>query len=344
MNEILDLRSDTVTRPTQGMRRAIAEAVVGDDVFGDDPTVQRLEELTAELLGKQAALFMASGTMSNQVAIACLTRPGDEIILEESSHSYLYEAGGPAVISGVQIRPVPGDRGLISADRLRASLRPSDVHYPETKVLIFENTHNRSGGRVLPLDQMQETAAAAREAGLRIHLDGARLWNAAIASGVSESRYAAVCDTVSVCLSKGMGAPIGSILSADAETIARARHVRKRLGGGMRQVGILAAAGLYALEHHRERLAEDHRRAHTLAAGLAGIEGLRLDVDATETNIVIIELERGNPQEWLEELQQAGVLVVPFGRSALRAVTHLDIRDEDLTRAVEAFRVVAGRR
>ena len=344
MNEVVDLRSDTVTRPTPDMRRAIAEAVVGDDVFGDDPTVQRLEEQTAELLGKQAALFMASGTMGNQVAIACLTRPGDEIILEESSLSYLYEAGGPAAISGVQLRPVPGDKGLISAERLRANLRPSDVHFPETSVLVFENTHNRSGGRVLPLERMRETAAAAREAGLRIHLDGARLWNAAIASGVSESRYTEICDTVSVCFSKGLGAPIGSVLAADAETIARARHVRKRLGGGMRQVGILAAACLFALDHHMERLAEDHRRARTLAAGLVEIPGLLVDLDATETNIVVIKLDQGSPQEWIDELQRAGILVVPFGPAALRAVTHLDIRDEDLERVVAAFRAVAGRR
>jgi len=344
MSEHLDLRSDTVTRPTPGMRRAIAEAVVGDDVFGDDPTVRLLERRCAELLGKQAALFMASGTMSNQVAIACLTRPGDEVLLEASSHSYLYEAGGPAAISGVQLRPVPGERGLISAERLRASLRPRDVHFPEARVLVFENTHNRAGGRVLSLERMRETWVAAREAGLQIHLDGARLWNAAVASGVAESRYAELADTVSVCFSKGLGAPIGSMLAADAETIERARHVRKRLGGGMRQVGILAAAALYALDHHRQRLAEDHRRARSLAEGLAGIAGLRVDLDAVETNIIIIELERGSVQEWMEELERAGVLVVPFGPATLRAVTHLGVDDEDLSRAVAAFRDVAGRR
>jgi threonine aldolase len=344
MSEHLDLRSDTVTRPTPGMRRAIAEAVVGDDVFGDDPTVQLLEQRTAELLGKRASLFMASGMMSNQVAIACLTRPGDEVLLEASSHSYLYEAGGPAVISGVQLRPIPGERGLISAERLRANLRPRDVHFPEAKVIVFENTHNRSGGRVLSLERMRETALVAREAGLQIHLDGARLWNAAVASGIAESRYAELADTVSVCFSKGMGAPVGSVLAADSDTIARARRVRKRLGGGMRQVGILAAAALYSLDHNRERLLEDHRRARSLAAGLAEIAGLRVDLDAVETNIIIIELEQGSAQEWMEELERIGVLVVPFGPSTLRAVTHLDIGDEDLTRAIEAFRDVAGRR
>ena len=344
MSRAIDLRSDTVTRPTPGMRRVIAEAEVGDDVFGDDPTVQHLERRVAELLGKEAALFMASGTMSNQVAIACQTRPGDEVLLEAKSHSYLYEAGAPAALSGVQLRPVPGEKGLITAETLRASLRPRDVHFPETRLFVFENTHNRSGGRVLPLDGMQETARVARHAGLQIHLDGARLWNASAASGIPESRYTELCDTVSVCFSKGMGAPIGSMLASDAETIARARHVRKRLGGGMRQVGILAAAALYALDHHRERLAEDHLRARRLAEGLAEIPGLLIDLDSVETNIIVIGFGDGSPQEWIEDLERVGVLVVPFGPSALRAVTHLDITDEDLPRALAGFAEVAGRR
>jgi len=341
MSQPIDLRSDTVTRPTPGMRRAIAEATVGDDVFGDDPTVQHLERRIAEFLGKEAALFVASGTMSNQIAVACQTRPGDEIMMEAESHIYLYEAGGSAAVSGVQVRPVPGDKGLISSTVLRESLRPVDVHYAPLAVIIMENTHNRSGGRVLPLEGMKETVSVAREAGLKIHLDGARLWNAAIASGIDESRYAELADTVSVCLSKGMGAPIGSVLAGEAEMIECARHVRKRLGGGMRQVGILAAAGLYALDHHRERLIDDHRRAQTLAAGLANVPTLSVDVDSVETNIVIVQLSKGTPHEWVEAMSAAGVLIVPFGRSEVRVVTHLDLDDDAIESAIAAFSSVA---
>lgn len=342
-NSVVDLRSDTVTQPTPGMRRAIAEAVVGDDVFGDDPTVIELERRVAEFLGKEVGLFVASGTMGNQVAIAALTRPGEEILLEADSHVYLYEAGAPAVLSGVQVRPIPGDHGLITSEILQTRLRPEDIHFPEARVLVFENTHNRAGGKVLSLEGMKQTAEVARTAGLHLHLDGARLWNAAVASGVEERRFAATCDTVTVCFSKGMGAPIGSVVCGDEETMRRARHIRKRLGGGMRQVGILAAAALYALDHHRDRLAEDHRRARHLAEGLGRIDSLRIDPESVDTNIVIIGLEQGSPDAWHQALAEEGVQVVPFGAQEIRAVTHLDVDDSGISRALEAFAAVAGR-
>jgi len=341
MSRWIDLRSDTVTRPTPAMRRAIAEAEVGDDVFGDDPTVQHLERRVADLLGKQAALFVASGTMANQVAVAVHTRPGDEVLLESESHVFLYEGGAPAVLSGVQIHTLPGRRGLVEAGTLMAALRPSNVHYAPSSLLVLENTHNRSGGAVLPLTGLLETVRAAHGAGLRVHLDGARLWNAAVASGVPEAAYAAECDSVSVCLSKGLGAPIGSLICGDASFVDRARFVRKRLGGGMRQVGILAAAGLYALDHHRDRLIEDHRRARVLAECLRKIPGLDIDPAEVETNILRIGLRCGTPESWCEAMARRGVRIVPFGRTALRAVTHLDVDDEAISETSAAFAACA---
>lgn len=338
MKEWCDLRSDTVTRPTPEMRRAIAEAVVGDDVFGDDPTVDLLERTVAERLGKEAALFVPSGTMANQIAVAVWTRPGDEILLEAESHVFLYEGGAPAVISGASVRTLPGQRGLVTAETLRDSIRPSNVHYPPSTLLVLENTHNRSGGRVLPLEGMRETAAVAREAGMRVHLDGARLWNASVASGIPERVYAAIFDSVGVCLSKGLGAPIGSVICSDRAFIDRARFVRKRLGGGMRQAGIVAAAGLYAILHHRDRMVDDHRRARALAEAAAGIAGLLIDPVDVETNILRIGITKGTPERWCEELLGHRVRAVPFGKTAIRAVLHLDVDDEDLNAAIGALR------
>ncbi len=343
MKEWIDLRSDTVTRPTPEMRRAIAEAEVGDDVFGDDPTVALLERTVAERLGKEAALFVPSGTMANQLAVAVWTRPGDEILLEAESHVFLYEGGGPAAISGASVHPVPGIRGLVTAAALRAALRPSNVHYPPSALLVLENTHNRAGGRVLPLAGMRETVEAAREAGMRVHLDGARIWNASVASGIPESEYAAMFDSVGVCLSKGLGAPVGSLFCSRREVVERARFVRKRLGGGMRQAGILAAAGLHALRHHRDRLADDHRRARLLAEAASGIEGLEIDPADVETNILRIGVSAGTPEKWCEELARLHVRAVPFGPTAIRAVLHLDVDDEDLSAAIDAFRECSRR-
>ncbi len=339
--KLWDLRSDTVTRPSPGMRRAIFEAEVGDDVFEDDPTVKKLEESVATILGKESALFTASGTMANQVAVAVHTRPGDEILLEAESHVFLYEGGAPAVISGAMIRPVPGTRGLVDAETLRRTVRPSNVHYAPTTLLVLENTHNRAGGRVLPFDGFRETARAAHAMGLKVHLDGARLWNAAVKSGIPEAVWAAECDSVNVCLSKGLGAPIGSLVCGERDFIRRARFVRKRLGGGMRQVGILAAAGLYAISHNRDRLAEDHRRARVLAEGLSGIPECDIDPSDVETNILRIGVRTGSPERWCAEIEKHGVMVVPFGPGAVRAVTHLDVDDDGIRAAIAAFSAAA---
>jgi threonine aldolase len=281
----VDLRSDTVTQPTPPMREAMARAEVGDDVFGDDPSVNALEAETAALLGKEAAVFVPSGTMANQLAIRSQTEPGDEILVEANAHIYYYEGGGPAALSGVMCRCLAGERGVFSGAAVTAALRPSDQHFPRTRLVCLENTHNRGGGKVWPLQQMQEVAAVARHHGLRLHLDGARLWNAAIASSMAESAIAAPFDTVSVCYSKGLGAPVGSALAGPKDVIARARRFRKMFGGGMRQAGVLAAAALYALHHHRVRLAEDHANARLLAAGLSKINGLTLAPAETPTTI-----------------------------------------------------------
>ncbi|MDN5698502.1 MAG: aminotransferase class I/II-fold pyridoxal phosphate-dependent enzyme, partial [Rubrobacter sp.] len=281
---MIDLRSDTVTRPTEDMRRAMAEAEVGDDVFGEDPTVERLERYVAELLGKEAAIYAPSGTMTNQIGLMVNTARADEALLHEHSHIFDYEGGAPALLSGVQTRQLPGEGGVISAETLRASVRPANVHFARPSLLCLENTHNVAGGRVYPLADFAEAASEARALGLRVHLDGARLFNAEVATGTPASEWAAHADTVSVCSSKGLGAPVGSLLAGDADTIHEARRARKALGGGMRQAGVIAAASLYAFERNVERLQEDHARARRLAEGLtqAGY-----DVPLPQTNIVL---------------------------------------------------------
>jgi threonine aldolase len=338
----VDLRSDTVTRPTPEMRASIADAVVGDDVFGDDLTVKELEALAAELTGKQAGLFVPSGSMGNEVAILAHTSRGDEAIVEFDSHIYNYEAAGPAVLSGVQLAPIRTERGIFSVDQLDEVVRPDDVHEPVTRLVCLENTHNRKGGVVEPLDQMQAIRRFAFERGLKVHLDGARVFNAAVASGIDASLYCSACDSVMFCLSKGLGAPIGSMLTGDADFIKSAHRYRKLLGGGMRQVGIIAAAGLYALRHNIERLAEDHRRARTLAEAISEIGCVRIDLETVQTNIIVIDVaESGySVEECTLLLEQAGVLVVPFGRMTVRAVTHLDIDDDDIEKSVSVFKQV----
>ncbi|MGB3682306.1 MAG: GntG family PLP-dependent aldolase [Rubrobacteraceae bacterium] len=328
---MMDFRSDTVTRPTEGMRRAMAEAPVGDDVFGEDPTINRLEEHVAGLLGKEAAIYAPSGTMTNQIGVFVGTRRGDEALMHEESHIFNYEAGAPALLSGVQIRPLPGRNGTISSDAFRKAIRPANVHFPRQSLLCLENTHNVSGGRIYPLEDFAEVAGAARELGIRVHLDGARLFNAQAATGIPAREWCAHADTVSVCSSKGLGAPVGSLLAGDTEVIHEARHARKAFGGGMRQAGVIAAAALYAFEHHVERLAEDNERAATLAAGLrdAGYE-----VRQPETNIVLIQT--GEPSRLLEELAREGVLATPGGAGAVRLCTHLDITEEDVEGAIQA--------
>jgi threonine aldolase len=345
LESVVDLRSDTVTRPTPAMRRAMAEAVVGDDVFGDDPTVQELERRVAALAGKESALYVPSGTMGNQLAVNALTRPGDEVLLEAESHILLYEQGGLGANSGCLAHPVKGVRGAFDPGVVEAAWRDpaGDDHVARLSLLCLENTHNRHGGAIVPLDTLRALSAAARSRGLRVHLDGARLWNASVTTGVPIRDWAATADTVMMCFSKALGAPIGSILVGEADVIRRARRTRKRWGGGMRQVGILAAACLHALDHHVERLAEDHARARRLAAGLRRAPGVR--VEEPETNIVIATLDPGAPDPGavLGALAERGVRLVPFGARRLRAIVHLDVDDAGVARAIEAFDEVVGR-
>lgn len=337
---MIDLRSDTVTRPSAGMRAAMAAAEVGDDVYGEDPTVRALQERVADLFGTEAALFVPSGTMSNQIAIRAHCRPGDELLCEATCHIYTWESGGPAILSGVTCRPIDGDYGLLGVDRLRGKIRPDNEHYVRTRLVCLENTHNRGGGRVLPLSQVAEVSRWARDNGLAVHLDGARVWNAVVASGASPREWAAHFDTVSVCFSKGLGAPVGSALLGPREFIARAFRTRKLLGGGMRQAGILAAAALYALDHQFERLAEDHRNAQLIAQAVRDTPGLRLEHDSVETNLVwfAVDPERMTAAELVRRVEARGVRVSALGPQVVRAVTHLDVSADDCARAAEAIR------
>jgi threonine aldolase len=332
---MIDLRSDTVTRPSAPMRRAIAEAEVGDDVLGDDPTVARLEEMGAELLGKEAALFFPTGTMANQTALALHARPGTEAIVEANAHFFDWEVGGAAANSGVQLRQVATPDGLLTAQLVNAAVRPT--YQVRTAVICVENTHNGSGGRVMPLEQMNEIGSVARKHGLPLHLDGARLWNAAAAIGVPEAKLAAAADTVMVSLSKGLGCPVGSLLAGSREQMNNARWVRRRLGGGMRQSGILAAAGIYALQNNRERLRDDHANARLLAERAANIKGLR--VLQPETNIVMIDVEQDGmvASDVVNKLKDHGVLMVEFNPMRVRAVTHMDVSRADVERAADAL-------
>lgn len=340
-DRVIDLRSDTLTQPTPAMRRAMAGAEVGDDVFGEDPTVNRLQERVAELLGTEAALFMPSGTMSNQAAIRTHTEPGDEIMLDVSAHVSLYEAGAPAGLSGVMCQYLPGDRGRFTADHLRAAVRPRNSHFPPTKLVCVENTSNRGGGSVWPLEQVKSVANAAREHGFKLHLDGARLWNAAVATGVPEREYATLFDSISVCFSKGLGAPVGSALAGSREFIQRAHRFRKMFGGGMRQAGVLAAAALYAIENHRTRLHDDHANARRLAEGLAALPCVELDLGTVETNIVIFDVQGVTAADFAARLEQAGVRMLAIGAQRLRAVTHLHIAAADIEESLHRANAVA---
>jgi threonine aldolase len=342
---MIDLRSDTVTKPTPGMVAAMTAAPLGDDVFGEDPTVNRLEERTAAYLGKEAAVFVPSGTMSNQIAVRVHTRPGDELLIESTSHIYLWEAGGPAALSGVTCRTLDGEYGILEPGQFEGKIRPDDQHAVRTRLVCLENTHNRGGGTVYPLDKVRAISAWARRHGLAMHLDGARLWNAVVASGIDARTWAAEFDTVSVCFSKGLGAPIGSALAGPKELIHHARRVRKLFGGAMRQAGVLAGACLYAMDHHIDRLAVDHRNAKVFAAAVADCPGLRLDPLRVETNLVWFEIEpgMGTAKDFAGRLKQAGVLVAALGERVLRACTHLDVTAAQVERAADILRTVARR-
>jgi threonine aldolase len=337
---LIDLRSDTVTKPTPGMIAAMASADVGDDVYGEDPTVNRLEERVAALLGKEAALFVPSGSMSNQVAVKTHTQPGDELICEEFCHIYNWEAGGPAFLSGVTCRTVRAEYGIIEPDQLRDKVRPVNDHMVRTRLVCLENTHNRGGGRIFPLEKVHEISALARRQGLLTHLDGARLWNAIVATGVAAAEWGKHFDSVSVCFSKGLGAPVGSALAGPKDFITRGRRYRKIFGGAMRQAGVLAAAALYALNHNTDRLAEDHRNAKLLAEAISDVPGLRLDPPDVHTNLVWFEVEPelGSAKDVLAKLKARGLLIGGGDGQVLRACTHLDVSAADAERAAEVIR------
>lgn len=331
---MIDLRSDTVTRPTPGMREAIARAEVGDDALGDDPTVRSLEERVAALLGKERALFFPSGIMANETAIVVQGRPGTEAVVEASCHLVDWEDAGAAAWAGMQLRTVATDDGILTADAVRAAIRPDTPVQPLTSLVCLENTHNAAGGRVVPLDVLEEVRAVAAEHGLPVHLDGARLWNASAASGVSMRDYAATADTVMVSLSKGLGCPVGSLLAGDEATIQQGWRIRRRMGGSMRQSGLLAAAGLYALDHHLDRLTEDHRRARLLAELAASIPGIR--TRTPDTNIVMMDLlpDRPDAPTLVADLARRGVRLTPFSSRRVRAVTHMDVDDDGIRTAI----------
>jgi threonine aldolase len=344
----IDLRSDTVTKPTPEMRRVMANADVGDDVFGDDPTVNRLQDMVAALLGKEAALYVPSGTMANETAVRAHTRAGDEIILHAESHAYRYESGALAALAGCSVCLLHGARGLFDVEDVRAAIRPADHHYPHSALIIIENTHNienkqdGAGGTVWPIDRIAPIRALATEAGLKMHLDGARLFNACVATGTSPADYARLFDTVSVCFSKGLGAPVGSAVAGSADVITRVHRYRKMYGGSMRQAGIIAAGAIYALEHNIERLADDHDNAKRLAVALADMPGVFIDPDTVETNIVFFEVHnnRHSAEELCDELRQRGVWMLPLGPQRVRAVTHLDVNRDQVERAIAILRDV----
>jgi threonine aldolase len=339
---LIDLRSDTVTRPTPGMRAAMAAAEVGDDVFDEDPTIHRLQDRVADLLGTEAALFVPTGTMANQICVRVHARPGDELICEATSHVYVWEAGGPAVLNGVTCRTAEGDYGVLDVEQLRDKIRPNNEHYVRTRLISLENTHNRGGGRVFPLIKIRAIADWAHANGLVMHLDGARLWNAHVATGTPLADWCKPFDSVSVCFSKGLGAPVGSAVAGTKEFVARARWARKLFGGAWRQGGMLAAAALYALENNVGRMADDHRNAQVLAEAVNDSPGLRLDPPFVETNLVWCEVdpELGSAFDLALTLKEKGVLVHASSPTALRMCTHLDISAAQLEQAAETLRKV----
>jgi threonine aldolase len=343
MIETIDLRSDTVTKPTPEMRQAMAQAEVGDDVIGYDPTVERLQVRTAEVLGKEAAIYMPSGSMTNQIAVRIHCKPGDEFICEAGCHIYNYEQAAFAQLSGVATRTVEGDFGVLQVDQLRGLIRPLNDHLVRTRLVCLENTHNRGAGRVQPYENVVAICQWAHAQGLRTHLDGARLFNAVAATGIPAQEWAQHFDTVSVCFSKGLGAPVGSALAGSQEAMREARRHRKLFGGGMRQAGIIAAGALYGLEHHRERLVDDHRHAQRFAGAVRETPGLRLTPESVDTNIVIFQVEPslGTAAQFAALLAEQGVHLLAIGAQQLRAVTHLDVTAQQVVRAGEIVQDVA---
>jgi threonine aldolase len=341
----IDLRSDTVTKPTVAMREAMARADVGDDVYGEDPTVNRLQDMAAGLLGKEAALFVPTGIMANQLSLRVHTKPGNEVIVEGRAHIVRYERGAAAALAGVQLHWVTTDRGIMAPEQVEAAIRPKDPYSLSTALICLENTHNSGGGSIYPLSTIQGMAAVAQRHGIPMHLDGARLFNAVVATGVAAAGYARHFKTVSFCLSKGLGAPVGSMIASGAAIVDTLRPMRRMYGGGMRQAGILAAAGIFALEHHIPRLKEDHHHAKRLAELLQKIPAVSVNVDLVETNIVVFSVAGDEPPAGIvAKLKQAGVLINSVGGRSFRAVTHLDVSTDDIDRAGEVFRTVLANR
>jgi len=337
---MIDLRSDTVTRPTAAMKQAMMDAELGDDVMGDDPTVKRLEEMVAELLGKEAAVLACSGTQSNQMGIRAHCVSGDELLINDTSHIGIFEAGGPAVLSGVTVRQISGQHGMLSVSDLEDKPRVDDQHYCRTRLLCLENTTNIAGGRVYPLRQLQDVSAWAQQQGLRRHLDGARFFNAVVAGGYSAAELAVCFDTISICFSKGLGCPFGSILVGSQEDMRLARRARKMFGGALRQSGMIAAAAIYALENHVDRMQVDHDNAKRLAIELAKIDGIHASANDTESNLVFfqIETELGSAVQLASSLKDRGVQIGPMGGQQMRAATHLDVTASDIDTVVAAVR------
>jgi len=341
---MIDLRSDTVTRPSRPMREFMLKADVGDDVFGEDPTVNTLQEKIATLLHKDAALFVTSGTQGNQVSLNVHTQPGDEVICDYHSHIFNYEAGAAGMLSGIQLHPLMGKYGHPSLEQISEALRPKDDHYPQTRLICLENTHNRAGGTIFPLAEIRRIAGWAQVYGLKMHLDGARLWNAAVVTGVDLAEYAQYFDSVSLCFSKGLGAPMGSIVAGSADFIRRAHYYRKAYGGGTRQVGIVAAACLYALDHNIERLREDHQNAKILAEALNKSAVFQVDMAAVQTNIIIAELKTRdrNAPVAVQMLKDNDILALPFSTTKIRFVTHMDVRREDIEQSIRIIKNIFG--
>jgi threonine aldolase len=333
---LIDLRSDTVTKPSAEMRKAMYEAEVGDDVFKEDPTVNKLEEYAAELLGKEAALFVPSGVMGNQICLNVLTNPGDEVICDEDSHIFNYESGSPAALSGIQLRPITGKSGVFTTEQIKPLIRLASAYYmPRTKVVEVENTHVRAGGTIWPIENIISVKKLVEEYGLKYHLDGARIWNASVATGISVKEYASYFDSISCCLSKGLGAPVGSLIGGSKDFILEAYRVRKGWGGGMRQVGIIAAAGLYALKNNISRLTEDHANAKYLAGKINELPNAVIDLKTVQTNIVSFKPLHISVDEVIENCKQNGLLLSTGKVGWIRAVTHLDVNSEQIRNAAE---------
>ncbi len=344
MKQFIDLRSDTITKPTEAMRKVMYEAEVGDDVYKEDPTANELERYAAELLGKEAALYVTSGVMGNQICLNVLTQPGDEVICEKDAHIFQYESGSPAWLSGIQMGLVEGVRGVFTAEQIKPYIRPASAYYmARTKVIEIENTHNRAGGTINPIENIKAINALAKENSLYMHLDGARIWNASVASGVEVKEYAKYFDSVSCCLSKGLGAPIGSIIAGSKDFIKQAFRVRKALGGGMRQVGIIASAGLYALKNNISRLSEDHEKAKMLAATINKLESLEIDMERVQTNILIFKAKNMSLEDALARTKEKGLLLSEGTVGSMRAVIHMDVSFEQTEKACKILEEVFGK-